>query len=215
MNIRDILLLCCGGGVVCVGGVFLAVSTVLRRFGTSGMLLSGLSSAFGMVTGMLGRGNNDDDFDEPVKRIREHERVDPLALRRKAKESFDFDAQVAQKLNNVDESDFDAQSSGAPKPKNKPENLRGNASASHFAKRELGARDRFSGGDDDPLGDSSVTDKGDPAPDHIDLGPVNLPSDRPIGGRMRRDRRHNRLDAGEDEMFGGMLDGDGDTFPDL
>ncbi|MEQ8676707.1 MAG: hypothetical protein RLP44_30990 [Aggregatilineales bacterium] len=246
MDIQEILTMLCGVGALCSIGLILLGMAAFRFLGRGSMIVTVIPMAFSMLRNLFpGGGNNDElDYEAPAKRISNYEHQSANDIREKRKPTMDFDAQVAQRLNEKSNSGagFSAQSvspgytpQGHPLPsankgKNK-ENEDGTQNApdsitpSGLGKSKLGARPNFDKRPQfDPFGGGTVDDNAahqageSPASDQkIDLGPVNLPPDRRIGGEGRpsRDHRRGRNDAGQDELFGGLLDGDGDGFADL
>ena len=191
MDLQNILVTICGVGCVCMGGVALVLMVGFRFFG--GAVLTPIITAAGsLFGGLFGGGKEEDELEEEISRIQKRDVPRSTDFRARA-QSMDFDSQVAQKLNQQreefsDNSDpYGAQSAGVPLDKVDP---------------------RVQGNDDDiqvPPPDRS---------DDVGLRPPNIPSLRNPSNRPFRDRRANRNDARDDEFFGGMLDEDGDGYPD-
>lgn len=239
-DIQQLLTMLCGVGALCSIGVILIGIGILRVLGRGSLVVTMLPMGLGLIRNLFPKGGNQEDaldYDAPVSRISNYEHQSAGDLRQRAKQSLDFDAQVAQRMNQKSDfnADFSAQSSsqgyipqGHPLPSsnkrknNEIDNAPDYVPPSGLGKSKLGSRGKFESRPEfDPFGGGSVDENvahqagGSPAANNdIDLGPINLPPDRRVGGRPTRDRRQNRNDANEDEFFGGMLDVDGDGYPD-
>lgn len=187
-DLGNILLAVCGIALLCTCGVGLVFILALRVMGRSALM------AFMplLISFMNNRRNRNDDDNDDLDRPRAQSRGRPSAdsLRSRA-QSLDFDSRS--------QDSFSAQSGQLPPP---PSDL---------------SRNRFGGqGANQPP--SSRPLPGRPIDDNP-LGPVDVPSlrGRSRGGLPDDPPRRPRRDsnANDDEVFGGMLDDDGDGNPDF
>lgn len=213
-NISNTVLAVCGVVCLCGGGLAF-VGFFAFRYVVGGGIFSALSHLGALFDNF--KQDDDDQLDDPVHRIHTIRHSRPSDMKARAKQSFDFDAQVAEQLKQQGKNrDFDSQvSPNPPQTSSKPQSTADNrptsdnTPASSLGKRRLGARDRYNSRDD------MLPDEVDPP--EIDLGPMNLPDEANIKWQKNRPGRDRRRDRNrtDDEIFGGILDEDGDGFPEL
>lgn len=187
-DLGNILLAVCGVVALCTCSLGLIFILALRVLGRSALM------AFMplLISFMNNRGlRNDDDDDVITPRAQSRGRPSADSLRSRA-QSLDFDSR--------DQDSYSAQSGTLPPP---PSDL---------------SRNRFGGQGANQPPSGSRPLPGRPLDDNP-LGPVDVPS---LRGRSRGispdepPRRARRgSNANDDEVFGGMLDDDGDGHPDF
>lgn len=206
-NISSTLLAVCGVGCLC-GGVLLVGGFFAFRFMGGGALFEALSSLGSLFDNF--KQDDDDELDDPVERIHSIRHSRPSDMKARAKEQFDFESQVAQQMNQQD-GGFESQADNMPKQKPSGQNqpTHNNTPASSLGKRRMGARDRYNSRDD------MLPEEVDKP--EIDLGPIDVPNEANIKWQKNRPGRDRRRDRNrhDDEVFGGILDEDGDGFAEL
>lgn len=218
MDIHPTILAVCG--ITCSCGLVIVFGLVMlgRVMGKS-MIFPILTAGGGLFGMLFNRGDNDgeQDIDEYLSNRRKR-KTKALGSDGDANTAFtaqaqstdlDFDSQVQQRINQKDDGRFSSpqEQGGSPTPLS-PQSKDFTPAQHNVPQSGLGRR--FTSDDNDPLGDNSESTFGD------DLG--SLPSD--IGSLRDRRRRGSSSrgrdsNAHDDEVFGGMLDEDGDGFSDF
>jgi hypothetical protein len=186
-DVGNILVAGCGIGVVCCGSVLLAGIIMTRVLGRAVMLpviMPVISALGGQLLGFGKDSGVDEEFEPPRKRKRRP--IDAGAFSASAQSERDsFDEALARRRGGG--GSFDAQSSALPKRPSQS-GLGSELSGGRLNKSNFleNAEDNFTESNDPP----------------------SLRSDRRSRGRRRSP------DDKDDEIFGGMLDDDGDGFSD-
>jgi len=219
MDISPTILTLCG--VTCSCGLVIGIAGfMLTRVMGKSMIFPILTAGGGLFGMLFNRGDNDgeEDIDKYLSNRRNKRKNKATGVEGDPNTAFtaqaqsadlDFDSQVQQRINQKGGGRFSSpqEQGGAPTPLS-PQSQDFTPAQHNVPQSGLGRR--FTSDDNDPLGDNSESTFGD------DLGslPEDLGSlrDRRRRGSSRRGRDSN---AHDDEVFGGMLDEDGDGFSDF
>lgn len=213
----DVLVTVCGVSCAC-SGVFLIIGYLgFRMFGQSFVFssLALLAPLWNLVSGAGRKNTPENRVEKYLDKRHKQKRDDPSATPYDAQaqaQNLDFDAQVQQALRDkqINDAKFSA-------PPGIPTELTGNSSSistpnTNTPQSQFG-RNRFGGVRGQPaqsdLPDSSNTQGNFPPID-------NDPPSRSLRGRRSGNKGRGRdSNSRDDEIFGGVLDDDGDGFSDF
>jgi hypothetical protein len=216
-DVGNVLVAGCGIGVVCCGSVLLAAIIMTRVLGRAVMLpmiMPVISALGGQLLGFGKDADVDEELEPPRKRKRRP--LDAGAVSASAQSDRDsFDEALARQRG---DGSFDAQSSASPK-RPPQSGLGSELSGGGFDKSYYGVRDASN----DP--NRVIRDRRyrrnfedvDTTADNLsESSGIDFSSDAPSlrSDRRSRGRRRSPEDK-DDEIFGGMLDDDGDGFSDF